>query len=422
MVKVSAMAEEDKTQLFGSDEALSTLKPPYLVIVDGPHKGARFPLAEGKNIIGRLEECNVILDDQSVSRKHAELDFSAQGWNVEDLGSKNGTFVNGAPIEESVVIGHKDLIRTGIYTLRLITQELPQEEELDIPPQAMEEWGTAMVDEGKEQPAEGKEEKEGAVRGREVTAPHSPLEEQEAGSPAKSKWLPKARIWVLAGVLFLVVLAAGLTSYWKFVLSPPAKMPPKMPPVAVQPAEPQAIPLGPPEPVKPKTVPIFLDCIANPFPALVRFEDKELGRTPLKVNVELEPEKEYEIEATFDMPEIQEKYTDRLRFSVTPEQSLKTLLFRAPIGTIKVASLPRDVSFYLEGFFEYNKFVGKPVKVQNLVLNKPIYVPYGRYILELRAPKPVGETGQFAENIIYRRELTLEEDRPSYLLEAMRPL
>ncbi|MDP2599968.1 MAG: PEGA domain-containing protein [Deltaproteobacteria bacterium] len=410
------MAEEDKTQLFGSDEGLSTLKPPYLVIVDGPHKGARFPLAEGQNVIGRLEECHVILDDQSVSRKHAQLNFSAQGWSVEDLGSKNATFVNGAPIEESVVIGHKDLIRTGIYTLRLITEELPQEEELDIPPQAMEEWGTAMVDEGEEK--RGEKEGELPVPGREITAPHSPLEEHGAGIPKKSKWLPKARIWVLAGAFFLVVLAAGLYLYWQLVLTPPGKMPPKAPPIAAQPSEPQTIPLGPPEPVKPKTIPIFLDCIANPFPALVRFEDKELGRTPLKVNVELEPEKEYEIEAVFDMPEIQEKYTDRLRFSVTPEQSLATLLFRAPIGTIKVTSLPRDVSFYLEGFFEYNKFVGKPVKVQNLVLNKPIYVPYGRYVLELRAPMPVGETGQFAENIIYRREFVLEEDNPAYLLEV----
>ncbi len=430
------MAEEDKTQLFGDPEAVAALKPPYLVIVDGPHKGARFPLAEGQNTIGRLDECHIILDDQSVSRKHAALQFSAQGWSVQDLGSKNGTFVNGAPIEEAVVIGHKDLIRTGIYTLRLITQEIPAEEEMEVPLEEMAEWGTVMADEGGGEAGKKLEgdtgkmgvpppEEGGPPPGKEITSPHSPLEEQDTGKEdagvglsAKFKWLPKARVWVLAAVLFAVVLAAGLYFYWEFVLSPPGKVPPKTPPVATQPSEPQAIPLGPPEPPKPKTIPVFLDCVANPFPAVVKFQEKELGKTPLKVNVELVPQESYEIEATFDMPELQEKYTDRLHFSVTPEQTVATLLFHAPIGTIKVAGLPRDVSFYLEGYFEYNKFQGKPVKVQNLVLNKPIYVPFGRYILELREPKPIGETGQFVESIIYRREFILQEDQPSYLLDV----
>src|SRR5205823_6874542 len=45
--------------------------------------------------IGRLPSCEIILDDASVSRRHAEVFYSEAGWLVRDLGSTNGTFLNG---------------------------------------------------------------------------------------------------------------------------------------------------------------------------------------------------------------------------------------------------------------------------------------------------------------------------------------
>lgn len=418
------MAEEDRTLLFGEGNGPVGVRPPYLVIVDGPHKGARFPLQEGVNIVGRLDEDQVVLDDQSVSRKHAEVAFTNGSWTVQDLGSKNGTYVNGALLSEAVVVGHKDLIRTGIYTLRLITQEISQDEELEVSQEEIGEWGTIVVPPEKK----GGTSRVG-VEQKEITAPHSPLEESEdlarktSIQPLERKrgWLPKARMWVLGALLFSVVLSATLYFYWVAILAPRQEAAEKVKdsPLAAVPSYPiQTIPFGPPEPAKPQTIPVFLDCIANPFPATVRFQEREVGKTPLKINVELLPGESYEMEAVFDMPEIQEKYTDRLRFSVDRDQSVIPLLFRAPIGTVKIISLPRDVALYLEAYFEYDPFQPRAVKLHHVVLNKPIYAPYGRYILELRKPKPVGgDAAQMVDAIIFRREFVLKEDQPTYALD-----
>lgn len=415
-----AEAIEDKTLLFGEGER--RLKPPYVVIVDGPHRAARFPLQEGENTIGRLEECRIILDDQSVSRKHALLTLKEQGWTIEDLKSKNGTAVNGALIQEPVVVGHKDLLRFGIYTLRLVTQEIDPKEEMAIP-EDMGDLGTVMLGETGKEPNETARlgvQKPGALdtqaaQVREVvTAPHSPLEEEV---PKKSFFkLPPPRLRVLGGVLFALCLVGGLYFYWRTILAPAEEA--QKAQALKKKTELAVIPLGPPLPEKPKTIPVFLDCVANPFPATVVFEAKEIGQTPLKVNIDLIPEQEYPIEARFTMTEIQETYTSRISFSVDADQSMIPILFRAPVGTIKISELPRDASMYLEAYFDYNKFQARSVKLQNIVLNKPIYTPFGRYILELRRLKAVGDSTNLIEDIVYRREFVLQEDNPSYAIEV----
>lgn len=421
---------EDRTRLFGKEGAAG-IKPPYLVIVEGPQKGARFPLQKGRNVIGRLDECHVMLEDQSVSRKHAELNFLQQGWTLLDLQSKNGTFVNGAYVEDPVVIGHKDLLRAGLYILRFVAEPIPSEEEMEIPPQEIEELGTVMAapEEGEEGGDDARTKRLSVIpsgetpqASRDITAPHSPLEEEGQGLPApvqKEKWLPKARLWLLFATLFGVALLAGLYFYWEYVLSPNESTAQKPSEAAVTPrVQPVLIPLGPPEPQKPKTIPIFLDCVANPFPALIHFQEKDLGKTPLKINVELEPNKLYEISAKFEMPELQETYEDRRQFQVAADQSMIPILFRAPMGTLKVTNLPRDAVFYLEAYFDYKKFEGKPIKITQLVLNKPIYAPYGRYILELRQPKEMVTEGQLVESIVFRREFFLKEEAPSFVVDV----
>ena len=89
---------------------------PSLVAATGPHAGARFEIGQ-ELAIGRSATCEVRLpDDGKVSRRHARL-FARSGLTfVSDLGSRNGTLLNGVPVEEER-LRHGDQISVGESTL-----------------------------------------------------------------------------------------------------------------------------------------------------------------------------------------------------------------------------------------------------------------------------------------------------------------
>jgi predicted component of type VI protein secretion system len=63
------------------------------------HDGMHHDLGLRGGTIGRSRECEVVLDDRNVSRRHAEIRVDASGtWTVHDLGSTNGVRVNGRPV------------------------------------------------------------------------------------------------------------------------------------------------------------------------------------------------------------------------------------------------------------------------------------------------------------------------------------
>jgi pSer/pThr/pTyr-binding forkhead associated (FHA) protein len=65
--------------------------------------GRRVAVGAEPLVIGRLPECGVVLQDANVSRRHAELRRHGEEVVVTDLGSTNGTRVNGAPVREQVL-------------------------------------------------------------------------------------------------------------------------------------------------------------------------------------------------------------------------------------------------------------------------------------------------------------------------------
>ncbi|MFH0799496.1 MAG: Ldh family oxidoreductase [Pseudomonadota bacterium] len=202
--------------------------------------------------------------------------------------------------------------------------------------------------------------------------------------------------------------------------APPQASPGQLP-AAPQQAGQQMLPVvpttNPAQPAQP--VPVFLDFASSPMPAKVTFEDKELGMTPLRINAQLSPGLSYQARALFVMPEIEQQYTQESQFAVEKDQSVVPILFRAPIGMLKVMNLPRDVQFYLEGKFSYEKSQEQTAKLQVVVLQKPIYMPYGNYSLELRRSRQMGETSPTSvSGIIFRREFTIAPDSPTYTLEV----
>ena len=76
-------------------------------------------LEPGDNLIGRDREAVVWIDDESVSRRHARISISDRGASIEDLGSKNGTFLRGMPVRGAVHLSDRDVVRIGPATLRL---------------------------------------------------------------------------------------------------------------------------------------------------------------------------------------------------------------------------------------------------------------------------------------------------------------
>ena len=60
--------------------------------------GKRFIVGAQGATLGRSRECDVVVDDANVSRRHAEIRPGPQGWTIADLGSTNGTRVNGRAV------------------------------------------------------------------------------------------------------------------------------------------------------------------------------------------------------------------------------------------------------------------------------------------------------------------------------------
>lgn len=86
---------------------------PKLMVTAGPKAGEEFNLEEGEYVVGRATDNPICIQDTSVSRKHIMLRRVGSGWTVSDLGSGNGTLVNGEPITDETVLGNGDVITMG---------------------------------------------------------------------------------------------------------------------------------------------------------------------------------------------------------------------------------------------------------------------------------------------------------------------
>jgi RNA polymerase subunit RPABC4/transcription elongation factor Spt4 len=93
---------------------------PVLVVRSGGGiAGQTFHPPEGKTLIGRSPECQIFLDDVTVSRRHAELERVGESFTIRDLGSLNGTYVNRRRIE-STVLQDDDEVQIGKYRLTFL--------------------------------------------------------------------------------------------------------------------------------------------------------------------------------------------------------------------------------------------------------------------------------------------------------------
>ena len=86
---------------------------PVLIAQTGPLNGQRW-LIDHELVVGRDPNCEVPISDRQVSRFHARFSLSDEGVLLEDLGSKNGTYVNGDRIEEPRILFDGDLVQVSL--------------------------------------------------------------------------------------------------------------------------------------------------------------------------------------------------------------------------------------------------------------------------------------------------------------------
>lgn len=86
-----------------------------LVVRRGANLGARFLLDESGSVAGRHPAVDIFLDDVTVSRRHAEFDREGTTFTVRDLGSLNGTFVDGRRIDAETTLSDGAEVQVGKF-------------------------------------------------------------------------------------------------------------------------------------------------------------------------------------------------------------------------------------------------------------------------------------------------------------------
>ena len=171
LVESTAEKEDDANQT-----RIRMALPKYILRgVSGTYFGKTYPL-RGTTTIGRHSECDICVNSDGISRKHAQIAEHPDGLIVKDLNSSNGTYVNGEKIEEQV-LKFGDEIR--LDNIRFLVQSPGMPEEAS----------------GGSPPAKSKSKKKDATVTTDIDLPSS-------GGGAK---------WV---VIILVLLAAGAGAAW----------------------------------------------------------------------------------------------------------------------------------------------------------------------------------------------------------------
>jgi hypothetical protein len=84
-----------------------------LVVRQGPNPNTEYSLTRSKTIIGRTQDNDIALADSEVSRQHALIIRQEGGFAIEDLGSTNGTFINGLRVTGITPLNYGDTIELG---------------------------------------------------------------------------------------------------------------------------------------------------------------------------------------------------------------------------------------------------------------------------------------------------------------------
>jgi diguanylate cyclase (GGDEF)-like protein len=121
---MAAKKSKDKTNVVSSNTLKVKLEnakkdKASLRQMNGIFIGRKYPLNQGSTLVGRDPGLDITINEDSVSRRHAELIYDGNSLQVMDLGSTNGTFINDVPVKNKTA-SHGDVIRFGNIIFKYI--------------------------------------------------------------------------------------------------------------------------------------------------------------------------------------------------------------------------------------------------------------------------------------------------------------
>ncbi|MBI2343200.1 MAG: sigma 54-interacting transcriptional regulator [Deltaproteobacteria bacterium] len=133
------LEQEPQTQLLktaddGSDAV--TLRKCQLVVLQGVDKGKKISLHKNSTTIGKRETNDFVLSDKTVSRTHVAIDYTADSFVLRDLGSTNGSYLNGSRVKEAY-LAPGDVIKMGNTQIEFRAFD----EKVKVAPSSNEQFG-----------------------------------------------------------------------------------------------------------------------------------------------------------------------------------------------------------------------------------------------------------------------------------------
>ena len=114
-----AYTPDDEDEAHATLEDIGVKGPALVVRAGGGRAGEHFMPQRERTAIGRSPDCEIFLDDVTVSRKHAVLVRTPEGFRIEDQGSLNGTFVNRKRVDRAQ-LSDGDELQIGKYRMTFL--------------------------------------------------------------------------------------------------------------------------------------------------------------------------------------------------------------------------------------------------------------------------------------------------------------
>jgi pSer/pThr/pTyr-binding forkhead associated (FHA) protein/tetratricopeptide (TPR) repeat protein len=181
-----------------------------LVAQAGPAEGQTFELEGDELAIGRASDNPVSIPDTSVSRKHALLRKTETGWALSDLGSGNGTLLNGEAVSDEIELSEGDVITMGDTELRFVSGE-PAVAAGGNPADTAEDEDGDSAAPGRRPPVRGS--RGGAIE--RAPGGRRPVRTARTAEDPEAQRLKKRKTFIRVGGVAVLVMALGVG--WKAI-------------------------------------------------------------------------------------------------------------------------------------------------------------------------------------------------------------